>query len=500
MRNPELMQYRNQAIMLSKEFHAGNSLAVERTHKAIEKRAELGFEDFLEVIAKEAGCNSWADLIFITKAQKLSRMELAEKLKYALFCGRFSTIEKLLNFEPILANENLGLQIALYDLNAVQYSIKKNSTCATKVVGVRTPILHLAYSKYIHYKPELKNEMMAIAELLVSNGADVNDGYPPEPGSSHKISALYGALGHANNLPLAEWLLENGANPDDEESLYHSTELGHQDGIKLLMRYGVSTHKTNALLRALDFNDQIAIRLLLEYGADPNEVAYSHPSGQPIPEIPALHHAARRWCSGEIASLLIDYGADAKAQWNGYSPYALACIYGNQEFVELLKMKGYAHELSEVESQLTECANGKSLSSKINFDALNNDERKIVTHVILEPSRIDHFKALIESGFDPNQPDEMGLTPIHLAGWAGLPDQVEYLLNFAPDLNYRNFYGGDLLGTIIHGAENRLDSAERDHITCAKLVLEAGAELRQEQIDGTGNENMEVFLESWVEN
>ena len=311
MRNPKLTQYRNHATILAKEFHSGNSIAVDRIRKTIGNKDDYGFEDFLEVIAQENGSDTWSDLIFITKAQKLNRSKLADKLKYALFCGRFPTIKRLLDFDFTLASENFGLQIALYDFEAVQRAIQEDPTCATKVVGVRTPILHLAYSKYIHYKPELKDEMMAIAELLVNNGADVNDGYPPEPGSSHKISALYGALGHANNLPLAEWLLEKGANPDDEESLYHSTELGHHDGIQLLMRYGVSTEKTNALLRALDFKDFAAVQLLLEYGADPNETAYCHPSGQPIPEIPALHHAARRWCSGEIASLLIDYGGSS---------------------------------------------------------------------------------------------------------------------------------------------------------------------------------------------
>ena len=253
MRNPKLTQYRNHATILAKEFHSGNSVAVDRIHNTIGNKDDYGFEDFLEVIAQENGSDTWSDLIFKTKAQKLNRSKLADKLKYGLFCGRFPTIKRLLDFDFTLANENLGLQIALYDFEAVQRAIQEDPTCATKVVGVRTPILHLAYSKYIHYKPELKDEMMAIAELLVSNGADVNDGYPPEPGSTHKISALYGALGHANNLPLAEWLLEKGANPDDEESLYHSTELGHHDGIQLLMRYGVSTEKTNALLRALDF-------------------------------------------------------------------------------------------------------------------------------------------------------------------------------------------------------------------------------------------------------
>ena len=500
MRNPELTKFRNLAIDLEEKFHNSDQDVRLRVFSLLGEKPKYQFNDFLEVIAQEAGIASWNDLIFNTKVQKLSRTELADKLKYALFCGRFSIIQKLLSFDPNLASENLGLQIALYDFASVQRVIREDPSLATKVIGVRSPILHLTYSKYIHFKPELKNNMLAIAELLVQNGADVNDGYPPEPGSAHKISALYGALGHANNLTLAEWLLERGANPDDEESLYHSTELEHHDGIKLLMRYEVSTRKTNALLRALDFKGIEAVQLLLEYGADPNETAYSHPSGQPIDSVPALYHAARRWCSGEIASLLIEYGADPNFKWKGHTAYSIACMYGNQEFANVLESNGFAHELSELESQLYHCASGKKIIPKVEFNELSNEEKLLLTHVVLEPSRFGHFKTLIESGFDPNYPDEMGLTPIHLAGWAGLPEQVEYLLTFSPDLNYRNFYGGDLLGTILHGAENRLDSADRDHKSCVKLVLDAGAELRQELIDETGDESMEVFLESWVGN
>ncbi|MSU91135.1 hypothetical protein GE300_16220 [Rhodobacteraceae bacterium 2CG4] len=71
---------------------------------------------------------------------------------------------------------------------------------ATRGVGQRTPILHLAFSQYIRMAPDRRADMLAIARLLLDAGADPNDGMPAGPGSAHKRSALDGALGRADNL------------------------------------------------------------------------------------------------------------------------------------------------------------------------------------------------------------------------------------------------------------------------------------------------------------
>ena len=117
-------------------------------------------------------------------------------------------------------------------------------------------------------RPDLVPDAIAIAEALVERGADVNDGYPVAPGSDHLLSALYGAIGHADNIALGRWLLEHGADPNDNESLYHSTELSGTAALKLLLKHGARPAGTNALARALDFREEDKVRLLLEAGAD----------------------------------------------------------------------------------------------------------------------------------------------------------------------------------------------------------------------------------------
>ena len=52
--------------------------------------------------------------------------------------------------------------------------------------------------------------MLAVAEALLAAGADVNDSYPYQGEDHAPLSALYGAIGHAGNMVLAEWLLAMG--------------------------------------------------------------------------------------------------------------------------------------------------------------------------------------------------------------------------------------------------------------------------------------------------
>lgn len=492
----ELEKYRFAAKRLKKAFAAGKPLALERLHAVVPDAGKPKHADFLHVIACESGHESWPKLKFALETDGMTRDQRAERLKVALYSGQRWVVDKLLAADPTLTGHNLGLQIATYDLAAVTAAMEDPSA-ATRMIGVRSPILHLAFSKYIHMVPERSGDMLAIAEVLVRNGADPNDGYAVEPGSDHKISALYGALGHANNLALAEWLLEHGATPDDNESLYHATEPGHHEGLKLLIKHGVQTRGTNALPRALDFDDLEAVRLLLDHGADPNEAVRSHPSGEPVDTIPALHQAARRWCSGDIVRLLLEHGADAKATWQSHTPYGLARIYGNAPAAGVLHDAGHATPLTATEAALACCAGGVAPADRITAEDLSAEERLLLTRVAATPDRLDHLKALVTAGLDPNLAQEWGTPPLHVAGWEGLPEHVAFLLSLSPDLKHRNDYGGDALGTVIHGAAHCPHADARDHIACARLLLEAGAELRRDAIDNAGTEGMAVFLESW---
>ncbi|MEO0912589.1 MAG: ankyrin repeat domain-containing protein [Pseudomonadota bacterium] len=340
----EIEAHRGAAKALKKAYLAGEPAARERVRAFVDK-LEIRHADILHVIAREAGHSSWPKLKHSLELNTLSRDERAERLKIALHRGWAWMIDEMLAQDPTLPAHNLGLQIALYDVDAVNSALERDRNAATRIIGIRSPILHLAFSRYHKQAPERAGDIIAIAERLVAAGADVNDGYPFEPGSEHLLSALYGALAHANNIPLARWLLEHGASPDDNESLYHSTELGHTEGLKLLLEFNAKTSGTNALPRAIDFNDPEMVRLLLEAGANPDEAVLDHPSGEAMDTIPGLHQAARRWASAEIATLLLDHGANPRGLWHGHTPYATARIFGNAEIAALLESRGLATSL-----------------------------------------------------------------------------------------------------------------------------------------------------------
>ena len=460
--------------------------------------AEFQLSDALDVVSQEAGLANWSHLHFEQAAASVARQELARRLKMALYFGQHWIVNRLLAVDPALANDDFGLELALYDLVAVRRRLEADPEIATRAIGPRNPILHLAFSRHLHAAPELEPQMLEVAEALVRCGADVNDGYPAEPGSPHTLSALYGALGHAHNLPLARWLLEKGADPNDNESLYHSTEIGIPDGTRLLLDFGARVEGTNALLRAIDFNDHETVGVLLAHGADVNAPVANHPGGEPPMVIPALHQAARRMADGRMASILLDAGADCSHRHCGHTPYAYARIYGNSEVAETIAEFGGASPLNETEAQLAAIADGTAAGDPTFRGRTPSGELgALLTQLIPYPERLVHLKGLVAHGFDHDACDEMRMTPLHLAGWEGLPETMEWLLTFNPALDHINGFGGDLLSTIIHGSENCPKRDSRDHIACARLALGAGVALGTNAVMYAGEEGMATFLLRW---
>ncbi|MEL6678675.1 MAG: ankyrin repeat domain-containing protein, partial [Pseudomonadota bacterium] len=385
---------RQAAKHLRRDFAKGDADARDRVAAVLPNARSLRHADALHVIAREAGAESWPKLKFLTDLAAADRDARAERLKLALYFGQHWRTDALLAADPTLPDHHMTLAVALYDVERVRAALERDPGLATAPHGPRRPILHLAFSKHIQHRPDLTPAMFEVAEMLVAHDADVNDGFPSDPDSPHMLSALYGALGHAGNVPLARWLLERGASPDDNESLYHATELGHHDGLKLLREFNVRTDGTNALARMLDFDDLEGVRLLLDMGADPNEAVLSHPSGEPVPTIPALHQAARRGRDGRFARLLVERGARADQDYHGHTAYALARIMGNTSFAEALEALGLASPLSPLEETLAACAIGAAPAHPINPDALTEEARFMPVRLAEDDANLDRLKAL----------------------------------------------------------------------------------------------------------
>lgn len=493
-----LDHFRKDARRLKKAIASGDRAALARAHKFVSADKPLKHADCLHVIAREAGHTSWPQLKFAIESAAMTRAERADRLKTALFAGQHWVTNKLLDDDPELKDDNLGLQIALYDLASVREAVKADPKRALDPIGVRSPLLHLAFSKEIHRSPSKHADMLALAELLLSHGADVNDGFPADANTDHKLTALYGALCHADNYELGELLLRHGADPNDNESLYHATELAHVRALKLLLENGAKPDGTNALPRALDFNDLDKVRMLLEAGANPNLLEDNHPSGQPVNTIPALHQAARRGCSGEVVSLLVSSGADLDVRWQGHSAYAFARIHGHTEAASALSDLGCDTRLTPDEQALAACATREASAKRLDLKALTDEDRRLLVRLASDPGRLPQIKALVAAGLDPNATDEMGLSPLHAAGWHGLPEETAYFLSLKPDLSRKNGFGGDALDTVLHGAEFAPEKPGADHIKCARLLLENGSRIYPDFIEGCGDEDMAAFLETWI--
>ena len=416
------------------------------------------------------------------------------RLRQALTWGHGFAIDRLLAEDPDLPQRHPSFALSLYDLDTVRARLAADPGYATSDADGRPLFASLCFSQYFRVRPDLAEDMMQIARLMLGAGADPNTSIPTED-SDHRLSVLYGALGHAGNMALAELLLERGASPDDNESLYHATEMGHLDGLRLLLRHNANPAGTNALNRALDFNSLDMVRILIEGGADPNERTPDHPSGQPIDIIPALHQAARRWCGVDIATYLLDNGADPALRWHGATAYALARRYGNAPIARLLKARGHAHPLDATEAVLADCAQGHPPPARLDFAGLETETRRIATHIAARPDRLDHLKALILAGADPEETEAMGLSPLHVAVWEGLVPQTDYLLSLAPDLNRLNAYGGNALSTALHGAEFCPARADRDHLGCIERLIAAGATVPRSEVDGQGREDVIALVE-----
>jgi len=495
-----LSRQRKSAKALLKSARSGDAEALARLRAHLPDVTEPKLADALHAVAREAGHGSWPRFKLAMEIAAMSRDERAERLKRALYLGQRAAIERLLAEDPELVHHNIGLEVATYDLGAVARRLARDAGAATRPLGPRTPILHLAFSRYIHMAPERRGDMLAVAELLVARGADVNDGFPPAPGSEHRLSALYGAIGHADNMALARWLLDHGADPNDNESLYHATELGHHEGLEMLIAHGAKPAGTNALLRALDFDDPVAVRRLLEAGADPNEGFVAHPSGQPMGSVPALHQAARRLCSGAVVDLLLAYGADPTLRYAGLTPYAMARIYGNRAVAQALEAAGAAGPLDPIEAVLARAADDTLRpGDRVDVAALPDELQRLLTRLVWREGSLAHIQRLVAMGFDPDVTDEMGMPPLHLAAWEGMPGKMAWLMTLSPDLDHVNGYGGTLFSTVLHGSEHCPQRARRDHIGCMRIALEAGAPMPRPAIEGAAEPEMAAFLEGWAE-
>jgi ankyrin repeat protein len=236
-------------------------------------------------------------------------------------------------------------------------------------------------------------------------------------------------------------LLESGANPNDGECLYHSSEASTSAHLELLLSHGVKIMHPNEFARHLDFEHPEWIRKL---------VAYFDPAELPM----AIPHALQRGRSTECIKILIDTlpDLDRLDQW-GRRAYPQAYRIGRMDVCELLAAVGASTELSESDRAIGMIARGETPVATPELIASLDAEVPPMIVVAAEHNHLRGVKALLTLGVNPNALGQNGDTALHQACWHGFADIAIALIEAGANPKIVDaVHGGNCFGWTIHGS------------------------------------------------
>ena len=272
--------------------------------------------------------------------------------------GPLERAEAILTAHPEIAASDIYTAALIGDDNAVRRFLALDPGNATTKGGPCEwdALTYLCFSKYLRLDRARTDGFVRAATALLDAGASANTGFweanhQPDP---EWESALYGAAGVAHHAELTRLLIERGADPNDEETPYHTPESFDNAALKILVESGRLTEESLAtmLLRKADWHDTDGIEFLLKHGADPNRMTRWHHT--------ALHQALRRDNTLRNIELLLDYGAEPLLanRKDGRTAVAMAARRGRRDVLALFDGRGIITELRGVEKLIAACARG----------------------------------------------------------------------------------------------------------------------------------------------
>jgi ankyrin repeat protein len=356
--------------------------------------------------------------------------------------GTLERADALLADHPELAGSDIHTAAILGDVDGVRAFLARDpgSVHARSEPYGANALTHLCLSKYLRLDPARSAAFVAAATALLDAGADPNAGFWTTGQHPEHETPLYGAAGVAHHAPLTRLLLERGADPNDEDAVYHSPETDDYAAMALLVETGRITSENLGvmLIRKLDWHDHDGARYLLEHGADANGEGRTR-GWRP------LHHALAR--SNQLATieLLLDHGANPMLTTgdDGLTGVARAAREGRRDVLERFGRRGTPFDLPGVDRLIAACA----LDDTATVHALTQQEPALRDAVVamggnLLPTFAGNGNAagvgqLLDLGVDVATPfaegdgyfdEPKGSLAIHIAAWRAHPAVVKILI------------------------------------------------------------------------
>ena len=486
---PNLEQLKKQAKSLLHSAQAGDAGALTRfaslpalstTPPGKIDTGDLALHDAQSVIAREHGFTSWNALREEVEARTLTFDAAIDEFVRAASDGAAGRARRLLALHPGIANATLEAALVLGDAAGVEARLRERPELATTPGGPQQwePLLYVCHTCLHRDHPQRMDGLLTIARRLIALGANPNAEYHWNWHPELPRTALWGALITMGDVPLAEALLNAGANPTDGVTTHIAGGSGNIAALEVLHRFGVDVNGIRGgvppLVYIMTFAENPAgPRWLLEHGADPNL------SWGPDDEGP-LHVAARRW-DVAMVEVLVSRGADVhRRRRDGYTAHTLAELNGNHAIGEWLIAHGAANELSPLERFMAAAARADAAAA----DAVLRAHPSVTSELRLEHHQMLHrpaesgnaaaLETMLARGFDPAAKDKDGVTPLHRAAMSGHPDAVKVLLAFgAPVDAMDGMFSAPPLVWAVEGRSHAQPGA--DHVGVAQLLIDAGS-------------------------
>jgi len=388
-----------------------------------------------------------------------------EFMRVAFWHGSIEKATGILTEHPELASSDIHIAAMLGEANAVERFIEADPSSVNVKSGPRNvdPLTALCFSVFLQRDPSRSEGFVRAARALLDAGADVDTGFYDE---SHQPNAeweslLYGAAGVAFHPELTRLLLERGADPNDEETPYHSPETDDNRALLVLLDSGTLTQDSmnTMLLRKTDWHDPQGVRLILEHGAEVNRLTRWGKT--------ALHNALISGNGMDIIDILLEHGADPTivapqsergridASSTGLSGIAIAARRGRADALDAFRARGFSVELHGVERLAAACArNDRATIEQIRATqpevvaALRSDGAEFLGR-FAESANTDGVACLLDLGIPVDAryhgDGYFGTAPrstaLHVAAWHAWQPVLELLLARGADVDARDASG-----------------------------------------------------------
>jgi hypothetical protein len=488
---------RKQAKQLLRAYRAGEPAALQRLRESLPAgqgkadaeliALQLRLHDIQSCIAREYGFTSWNELKDSVEMRRARNQDLRSLRAYWLHLvyggdvagglGRMrpALAARVLAENPRVLDDDPWLACAVGDEEAVRRAIDADSTWVDRDGGPLNipPLIAITHSAFATLDSH-RASMHRCLRLLLERGAhadqSIGNRWPPhseEKPGDERLSALYGAAGKLHDVEMTRMLLAAGADPNDNESLYHSIDDPRPDlpCMRALLEGGARVAGSNALGKILDIDNLAGLQLLLAH------TAHGDPDLGRI-----LHKAIQRGRSVAHIRAILDAGADVSALHS----HRHGADQALPEIVRLVERKGTGEPQSDEEKFVAACCRADEAEARRLLAArpgligsLSPAQLKQLPLMAMA-GRDDAVRLMVALGWPiAERGGDIDGSALNWAVFRGRPELADYLLRHGASFRETHGYGSDVIGTLCWASQNE-PRADGDWPGCAAALLAHG--------------------------